>query len=687
MAFLYPGFLFALAALAIPVIIHLFNFRRFKKIPFTNVRFLREIKQQTQSQNKLRHLLVLLMRLLALTFLVFAFAQPFIPSGDAEVTSARKSVSVFVDNSFSMEGESEAGMMLDVAKNRAIDVAMAYAPADRFQLLSQDFEGKHQRFVGRPEFIEWVQELEISPQSRSLVEITTRQDDQLKSGEADLTKMAYIISDFQKSRYDLENFVGDTAVNLSLIHLERNSPNNLYIDSVWFSSPVRKLGEAEQLSVRVVNRGENAVENVPIKILINGKQKAIGTFAAEAGTSVETPLYFVNEESGLQRAQVQLEDYPVTYDDAYYFSYPVFEQIDILSIRSSSATTGDFLRSVYAGDSTYSYESVPENRIDYSTLNQKDLVILFEVQDIPSGLSGELSSFVNNGGSVWLIPSAEANLNSYNSFLESLNAGGLLNALEGDYKVRTLNAEHPLYRGVFEKLPDNPDLPTTSRYFRYAKPLRSEADVLMGFPNGDGFLMGYRPGQGQFYALSVPLSGDNNNFVRHALFVTTALRMAELSQTTGLNAIPLGPDALFTIPPVTSSNEAVFRLISEDGTVDVIPRHQLRDGRLDITPGPEVRTAGNYLLLLGNDTLAAAGLNYTREESDLASFTSDEIEDVTGRNPQAGFRIFDGNSAQLVREISQQSKGKELWRICLILVLVFLLLESLLLRFWKKQGV
>ncbi len=163
--------------------------------------------------------------------------------------------------------------------------------------------------------------------------------------------------------------------------------------------------------------------------------------------------------------------------------------------------------------------------------------------------------------------------------------------------------------------------------------------------------------------------------------------MAELSQTTGLNAIPLGPDALFTIPPITSSNEAVFRLISEDGTVDVIPRHQLRDGRLDITPGPEVRTAGNYLLLLGNDTLAAAGLNYTREESDLASFTSGEIEDVTGRNPQAGFRIFDGNSAQLVREISQQSKGKELWRICLILVLVFLLLESLLLRFWKKQGV
>ncbi|MBL0031994.1 MAG: BatA domain-containing protein [Bacteroidetes bacterium] len=80
MQFIYPEFLFALSVLAIPIIIHLFNFRRFKKIYFTNVRFLKEIKQDTQSKSKLKHLLVLLSRLLALTFLVLAFAQPFIPA-------------------------------------------------------------------------------------------------------------------------------------------------------------------------------------------------------------------------------------------------------------------------------------------------------------------------------------------------------------------------------------------------------------------------------------------------------------------------------------------------------------------------------------------------------------------------------------------------------------------------------
>ena len=101
MEFLYPNFLFALAALAIPIILHLFYFRRFKKVYFTNVRFLKEVKEETSARSKLRNLLVLAMRLLALLFLVLAFAQPFIPQ-DVEVKQGDKAVSVFIDNSFSM---------------------------------------------------------------------------------------------------------------------------------------------------------------------------------------------------------------------------------------------------------------------------------------------------------------------------------------------------------------------------------------------------------------------------------------------------------------------------------------------------------------------------------------------------------------------------------------------------------
>ena len=82
MEFIYPSFLWALGVLVLPIIIHLFYFRRFKKVEFTNVRFLKEIKEETASRSKLKNLLVLLSRLLAIAFLVFAFCQPFLSDGE-----------------------------------------------------------------------------------------------------------------------------------------------------------------------------------------------------------------------------------------------------------------------------------------------------------------------------------------------------------------------------------------------------------------------------------------------------------------------------------------------------------------------------------------------------------------------------------------------------------------------------
>lgn len=161
MQFLFPAFLFALAALAIPVIIHLFHFRRFKKVYFTNVRFLKEVKEETSARSRLRNLLVLLMRLLAVAFLVFAFAQPFLPQEDAEVQQGNKAVSLFIDNSFSMQALSQDVPLVEKAKQRAREVVKAYAPTDEFQILTNDFEGRHQRMVSQEDALALIDE--VSP--------------------------------------------------------------------------------------------------------------------------------------------------------------------------------------------------------------------------------------------------------------------------------------------------------------------------------------------------------------------------------------------------------------------------------------------------------------------------------------------------------------------------------------------
>src|SRR5688572_4744487 len=127
MTFLYPSFLWALTAVLVPVIIHLFNFRRYKKVYFSNVRFLRELQLESKSRSRLREILVLTARCLALAALILAFCRPFIPEeGHQKQVSGPASLSIYIDNSFSMENVNRQGRLLDVAKQRARDIVKAY---------------------------------------------------------------------------------------------------------------------------------------------------------------------------------------------------------------------------------------------------------------------------------------------------------------------------------------------------------------------------------------------------------------------------------------------------------------------------------------------------------------------------------------------------------------------------------
>src|ERR1700757_1699744 len=198
MYFLYPAFLFALATLAIPVIIHLFNFRRYQKVYFSNVQFLKEIQEQQASRRNLRERLILAARLLAILFLVLAFARPYLPGNNAANSGKQQAVSVFVDNSYSMQTLNKEGTLLDEAKRRAKEIASAYSINDRFQLLTQDLEGKHQRLLSRDEFNDAVDAVKISPQSRSLQQIADRQQS-LLAEQRGAIRSIYLISDFQKN--------------------------------------------------------------------------------------------------------------------------------------------------------------------------------------------------------------------------------------------------------------------------------------------------------------------------------------------------------------------------------------------------------------------------------------------------------------------------------------------------------
>src|ERR1700748_1506460 len=230
MHFLFPVFLFALVSLAIPVIIHLFNFRKYQKIYFSNVQFLKEIQEQQASRRNLKERLILAARLLTLLFLVFAFARPYVPGKNAANAGKLQSVSIFVDNSYSMQTLNKEGTLLDEAKRRTKEIASAYNINDRFQLLTQDFEGKHQRLLSRDEFNDAVDAVKISPRSRSLQQIVDREGNLLNS-QGNTGKTIFIISDFQKNLIGSQPVKTDKGIVVNLVQLTANTLANVAVDS------------------------------------------------------------------------------------------------------------------------------------------------------------------------------------------------------------------------------------------------------------------------------------------------------------------------------------------------------------------------------------------------------------------------------------------------------------------------
>ena len=118
MQFKHPEILFALILLIIPIIVHLFQLRRFKKVFFTNVKFLKTVELQTRKSSKLKKLLVLFSRLLLFSALIISFAQPYISNN---INKKPESIYVYLDNSFSMQAKGKDGELLKRATQDIIN--------------------------------------------------------------------------------------------------------------------------------------------------------------------------------------------------------------------------------------------------------------------------------------------------------------------------------------------------------------------------------------------------------------------------------------------------------------------------------------------------------------------------------------------------------------------------------------
>lgn len=675
MQFLYPGFLFALTALAIPIVIHLFYFRRFKKVYFTNVRFLKEVKDETSSRRKLRNLLVLLMRCLAVAMLVFAFAQPFLPQ-DVEVKQGENAVSVFVDNSFSMSALSEEAPLLEKAKQRAREIISAYAAEDRFQVLTNDFEGRHQRLVSKEEAIGLVEEIKISPAVRSLSQLLARQNQALGNGKA-TNKVAYVISDFQANTSDLENFK-DTLLTVNLVPLQAVQEKNVSIDSAWFEAPVQMMSQPNPLIIKVKNWSNETAENVRLTVRYDGETKPVGELSIPANASVVDTVSINIPTPGWHEAELAVTDYPVQFDDHYFFSYHVAKVIKILVINELAPNP--FLDAAFKGVSYFEATNQAAGQIDYGKMPDYQLIVVNGLNSISSGLAQALQQYVADGGNVLVFPAANANTGTYNSFLASIPANELLQFEALERNVADVNTQEFVFKDVFENKSANLKLPVTKGNYRLSTQASRGEEKLLSYRDGSTFLGKYKNGQGMLYLCAAPLATDYSNLANSGeIFIPMLYKMA-ISSTRGRNiAYTIGRDETIEADNAVRGGESVYKIKGKEE--EFIPQQRIVGAKVFLGVQSQVPEAGYYDLFLNPDSvLAKLAFNYDRRESDLVYLDADQLTEKALPN----VTVLTGTAAADFSEVvSDRSRGVVLWKWCVVLALLALGIEVLLLRFWK----
>lgn len=676
MQFLFPYFLIASLTIAIPIIIHLFYFRRFKQVYFTNVRFLKEVKEESSARSKLRNLLVLLARCLAFLALVFAFAQPFLPQQSA-VKQGEKAISIYVDNSFSMSSMSEDAPMVEKAKQRAREIVNAYATDDRFQIITSEMEGRHLHLVSKDDALGLIEEIKIAPSSPKLSDVFNKQKQVLQTAGTE-HKIIYEISDFQKKNADIAA-IKDTVLDIKLVPLTSVEEKNIAIDSAWFLNPVQLLQQPNALLVKVTNHTNEKAEGIRLSLQHDGQAKPVGSLDIPAKSSEVDTVNITVLKPGWQEAKLSITDYPVQFDDHYFISFNVAAELNLLVINEAS--TNRYLDAAFKGASFFKVSNEFSKNINYSKLPNYKLVILNDLKSISSGLSSELRQYAQNGGNILVFPAADADLNSYKSFLNSLNCNELTGFESANREVSNLNLDAAIFNDVFETQKTNLKLPNTQGNFKLSGGRGDEK--IMTYRDGNTFITQVRQDKGNLFLCTAPLDENKNNLVKNGeIFVPMLFKMAIANNVKQHLAYTIGQDEVIEENNILKEGEAAeknFIIKGEKG--EFIPQQKMLGSKMIIGINQQIKEAGIYKLQSKQDTaLSKYAFNFDRNESLLEFLNNKDLKNYERPNLQ----VLDATAAaNFTGIVTENDKGITLWKWCLLFALLFLAIEALLIRFWK----
>ena len=637
MQFVRPEFLFALFALIIPVVVHLFQLRRFKKQEFTNLAFLETIKLQSRKSSIIKKWLILCTRLLALSCIILAFAQPYFSNQTVKGTTPE--IVIYLDNSFSMQALGAQGILLE----RSVQELLTHLdPSTEIDVFTNTKTYRNRTVKSIQNEL-----LDIDYVAHQLDLKTMLSKGKMMFSESSSNpKFFIVISDFQQTKKPMNELKKDPNYQLFFVQQKPINIENNFVEHVEISPQSNEY----KLTIKA---SSNTRLQDKLTLSFYNYQKLLGKSTLEKSNDYKTTMFV--PKHNLSKAKLVLEDNGLNFDDTFYFSIPSEKQINVLTIGKNPNT---YLPRIFTADEfSYSFQNIAS--LGYSAIQKQDLIILDALERIPDALQSSLKSFLKSDGYLIVIPSENAELSSYNDLFDSEI---ILKKVSSEKRITNINFDHPIYQTVFEKRIKNFQFPKVKTYF----PLAITPNTLLSYQNDEAFLAQYD----NIFIFSSNISGNDSNFINSPLVVPTFYSIGTSSFKIPKAQYTIGDEHI--IESKYSLNKDEVLSLSRDD-ISFIPLQRKNNAKLQIITQELPTKAGHYALHHNADTLQYLSYNYMRNESVLNYMN---LETIDPNIAQKSIK----NSLDIIKS---STKTESIWKWFVTFALIFLALEMLILKFFK----
>ena len=662
LTFANPAVLWGLFALAIPVIIHLFNFRRVKRVQFSNIALLKKVKEESSAKRKPVELLILLARLLFIAFLVFSFAQPVFKD-EANDKTLSDEVLIYLDNSLSMDmpvGSQQSAF--DLAFSLSTGIVDAYPESAKFKFLENGYGNSLNTSYSASTMKDRFTELQLSGVGRDVSEIQSRIASNGFRGDV------YLVSDFQKSQTnDLSSLVGDTLRNYYLMPILAENSSNLYFDTTYLENSFLLGALKNNLKVVIKNEGAEDYEDVNVRLFFDDQLSSTALVDVPANGITEYTFEIDQSASGLSNAKLDLDDSKVVFDNEFYLTLNNIEKVTVHEVKALDANP--FIARLYADNELFNYQAFDLNNLDNNALLQGDIIILNQLTNLSNQLIAALKTFLSQNGTVLIIPNRDTQT-------EDLSQLGLTVRQDSDERIGLSqpNLQNPFYDGVFEATNEAIAMPEASNTYRL---MNSELAIL-DFKNGREFLSKAEMQTGNVYFFSGDFNATSTSFPSHSLFVPVMYKLA-LGSKVNLSKLYYLTNEQTVVYPLEESLTSNDIVKLKNGESEITPDQRISGKNLIMEIPKNELKAGHYTIFSGDNTLGVIAFNQSKTESSTERYAIETLETIAQADHITLIQAED--ALEVDRELTSGIKGINLWKYALMLALLFLFVEVILIRY------